>query len=152
MSSLASGNSTSVALQRVLRINKPTKLKLSATLSALSTKLEIIPTKLVSLLKDVLKDRVARTYVRLILYQDKTFDAVVCEKNHVDLLRDLYVEHKASRADLEKALDAYAKISLGTSYALTEVQRKRELEGTLRSILGPAEWKVYLEGGPSLKQ
>lgn len=124
-----------IIAQRILRINKPEKLKLSATLSALSNKMEIIPTKLVNALKDLVKNQKERVFVKLILYDNKEFATEIRPKSHVESLKELCVLGDKDLEKIRPMLKDYAKKTLNESYALDQEGRVKELEGTVKSIL-----------------
>lgn len=125
-----------ITLKRILRVNKPQKIKLTATLSALSNKLGIIPTKLVAEIKDLLKERTERAFLEIIIYEDKSLKLVLCEKSHVSKINEL-CKKGLSDPELKKEIDQYVKKTFDStqSYALDIEARKKELMGTVRSIL-----------------
>lgn len=130
-----------IVLEKIIRVNKPSKLRLSATLSALSAKMDLIPTKLISALKDTLKNTDERTYVRLISYENKDFKTEICKNTNTQDLKKIYLENKNNEELLEKEIKKYAKDTLGDTYAQTYESRLKEIEGSLKSIIKGLEKK-----------
>lgn len=140
-----------ILFTRTLRVNKPSKLRLSATLSALSSKMGVIPTKLVASLKDVLKQKQTRTYLDLTSYEDKTYKVELSKPTGPELIKQIYNNHKTDPLAIEKKLIQYAKESLHSSYAQTLEARIKELKGTLDSII-KSEHTVVVDESKSGKK
>lgn len=141
-----------IVLEKILRVNKPNKLRLSATLSALSNKIGVIPTKLVEALKNVLKNTEERTYVKLTSYEDKTFKTEIYKKTDSQKVRLLYLKNDKNEKKTLSELENYANQTLGTSYALKAETRFNELKGILGSIIKSQNKKTVETSGNKNKK
>lgn len=111
----------------IIRLKKD-KIKINASLSAICTKLNLIPTKVVEEFKKIAEKTTQKKFMVLLKLKDTSFEVELLGNPDVCYLKQFKSEND------EKLLESYAKQTLTKSNALNLKGRLSELKGILRSM------------------
>jgi hypothetical protein len=112
---------------------KPHKLKINATMSAICSKNNLIPNKVLTVIKDRvsgIKDKVC--YGNLVKIDDSEVDFVILPNPDTLNLKKIVSENSSEQ--LQKAIRQYAIDTLDKTYCPSLDKRINELRGIIKSL------------------